>query len=37
MYDLDYLKKCEGGAQEWRKYAKMSIEERIRLYEKRKD
>ena len=30
-------KKCEGGAQEWRKYAKMSIEERIRLYEKRKD
>jgi hypothetical protein len=37
MYDLDYLKRCEGGAHEWRRYAKMSIEERLRLYEKRKD
>ena len=37
MYDLDYLKKCEGGAQEWRKFAKMSIGERLRLYQKRKD
>ena len=30
MHDLDYLK---GPATEWRKYAKMSFEERIRLYQ----
>jgi hypothetical protein len=29
MNDLDYLKRCEGGAQEWRKYAKMSLKERL--------
>ena len=29
MYDLNYLSRCEGGAREWRHYAKMSLEERI--------
>ena len=29
MNDLGYLKRCEGGAQEWRKYAKMSLKERL--------
>ena len=33
MYDLDYLKRCEGGAQQWRQYAKMSLEERLRVYQ----
>jgi hypothetical protein len=33
MYDLDYLKRCEGGAQEWREFAKMSLEKRLRLYQ----
>ena len=31
MNDLDYLSK--GEANEWRKFAKMSIKERITLYE----
>jgi acyl-CoA thioesterase FadM len=30
MYDQEYLKRCEGGAQEWRKYAKMSLKERLK-------
>ena len=34
MYDLDYLKRCEGGAQEWRCYAAMSLDERLSLYQK---
>ncbi len=34
MYDLDYLKRCEGGAQEWRRYAAMSLDERLSLYQK---
>jgi acyl-CoA thioesterase FadM len=29
MNDQDYLKRCEGGAQEWREYAKMSLKERL--------
>ena len=33
MYDLDYLKRCEGGAQQWRQYAKMSLKERLRVYQ----
>ena len=32
MNDLDYLKRCEGGAQEWREYAKMSLKERYAQY-----
>lgn len=32
MYDLDYLRHCESGAHEWRKYAKMSLKERYRFY-----
>lgn len=31
MYDPDYLKKCNGMAEEWRKYARMSLKERARL------
>ena len=33
MYDLDYLQRCKGGAEEWRRYAKMSGKERLRLYQ----
>ena len=33
MYDLDYLKRCEGGAEEWRQFAQMPLEERLRLYQ----
>ena len=33
MYDLDYLKRCEGGALQWRQYAKMSLEERLKVYQ----
>ena len=33
MYDLDYLQRCKGGAEEWRRYAKMSVKERLRLYQ----
>ena len=32
MYDLHYLDDKESGANEWRRYAKMSLEERLRLY-----
>lgn len=32
MYDMDYLDHCEGGAQEWRKYAKMSLDDRLAVY-----
>ena len=32
MNDADYLARCEGGAQEWRQYAKMSLKERLLLY-----
>lgn len=32
MYDLSYLKRCEGGAQEWRMYAKMSLKQRLEMY-----
>ena len=35
MYDLSYLKGCEGGAQEWRKYAKMSRKQRLQAYKNR--
>ena len=34
MHDLGYLKRCEGGAEEWRRYAKMPLEERLRLIKK---
>ena len=34
MYDLHYLDRCEGGAQEWRRYAKMSLEERLACYQR---
>ena len=32
MNDLSYLKRCESGAQEWRTYAKMSMEQRLQIY-----
>ena len=32
MNDPNYLARCEDGAQEWRKYAKMSIKERLLMY-----
>ena len=35
MYDLHYLDRCEGGAQEWRRYAKMSLEERLACYQRK--
>ena len=33
MYDHDYLKRCEDGAQEWRMYAKMPLKQRLQLYQ----
>jgi len=33
MYDLSYLKRCEKGAQEWRTYAKMSMKQRLQIYQ----
>ena len=33
MHDMHYLDRCEGGAQEWRRYAKMSLKERLSLYQ----
>ena len=36
MYDLDYLKRCKGGAQEWRRFAKMPLTERLRMYQTQK-
>ena len=33
MYDLSYLKRCEGGAHEWRTYARMSLNQRLELYQ----
>ena len=35
MNDLSYLKRCEGGAQEWRIYAKMSLKQRLQHYQNR--
>ena len=32
MHDLDYLARCTDGAHEWRRYAKMSLKERLKLY-----
>lgn len=32
MYDLEYLNGCTDGATEWRRYAKMPLEERLRHY-----
>ena len=34
MNDLQYLSRCEGGAQEWRKFAKMPLRDRLALYRK---
>lgn len=34
MYDLDYLKRCEGGAEEWRIYAKMPLQQRLQIMKK---
>ena len=36
MNDLSYLKRCEGGAQEWRTYSKMSLKQRLQIYQNRK-
>ena len=34
-YDLGYVERCsESGAQEWRRFAKMTYDERIAVYEK---
>lgn len=36
MHDLSYPDRCaDGGAQEWRQYAKMTYEERRKVYEER--
>ena len=32
MYDLHYLEHCRDGATEWRRYARMSLKERLQLY-----
>ncbi len=32
MYDLHYLERCKEGATEWKRYARMSLEERLRCY-----
>lgn len=32
MYDADYLDSCVQGAEEWRHYAGLTLEERLRLY-----
>lgn len=34
MNDPDYLAQCKDGATEWRKYARMSVKERLRRYQK---
>lgn len=34
MYDLDYLKDKPNGTDGWRKYAQMSLEERLKLYQR---
>lgn len=36
MYDLHYLNDKENGTTEWRRYAAMSLEERLRVYFARK-
>ena len=33
MNDPDYLAQCKDGATEWRKYARMSVKERLRRYQ----
>ena len=33
MHDIDYLQRCEGGAQEWRTYAKMPLKQRLSMYQ----
>lgn len=35
MYDPDYLERCEGGAQEWRTFARMSLSQRLHYYQNR--
>jgi len=32
MYDAGYLSRCEGGAEGWRRFAKMSLKERLGYY-----
>lgn len=34
MHDLDYLKHCQEGATEWRHYARMPLDERLRYYQR---
>ena len=34
MYDLHYLDRCKNGAEEWRKYARMSPKERLQFIAK---
>lgn len=36
MYDLHYLEKKDSGTNEWRRYAQMSLKERLQLYLTRK-
>lgn len=31
MHEMDYLTRCENGATEWRRYAKMSLKERLKI------
>ena len=35
MYDPGYLEHCEGGAQEWRTFARMSPRQRLHYYQNR--
>ncbi len=35
MHDLHYLDHCQEGATEWRRYAKMPLEERLGLYQRK--
>lgn len=35
MHDLHYLEHCPNGATEWRRYAKMSLKERLGLYQRK--
>ena len=35
MYDSGYLARCKDGAHEWRRYAKMPLKDRLKLYQKK--
>ena len=33
MHDIGYLQRCDGGAKEWRVYAKMPMNQRLSMYQ----